>query len=583
VSQPIRVYSFSALGTAILAIVVALVTTPCFSAAQLPGSRCITELPGRWSDWKEQEHWAWKQICNGKQANLHEYSRTKHRGEQNDESTHELTQLFLETILLHEPYVSAIPRQGVKIAGARFATEINLANASLTHGLAITDSRFERDLNLQSLSTENELSLACDVVEGKLDMGGLHAKNLDLRGVTAAKEVVLRRANVGGQLIMIGASVMDTLDMDGLQVAQHLFLRSAVLANVTLQGAHVGDQLHMQNVTVNKALNMDSLQVGHHVFLNDSILVKGAILRSAKILGQLTMERAIVADVLNMDDLQVGASLFMREIVLFEKASLIYVVVGGNLDLSDGWFSSMNLSGARINQALRLGSKTRHRPKWAKESSLVLRNASVRDLQDRLECSDVQRECESSWPMALELDGFVYENLSALDVDTQSDMAARTTKWWKGWLARQKDFSPQPYEQLAVVLQKLGQKDKANDISFESMNRERDQAQSMKRIWLTMHKWFIGYGYRIYYAWAWVLGFIVAGVIVLRLSGEGRRNNMPFGIAYSIDMLLPLIRLREAHYKIDLTGWARYWFFFHKMMGYVLASFLIAGLSGLTK
>jgi hypothetical protein len=37
------------------------------------------------------------------------------------------------------------------------------------------------------------------------------------------------------------------------------------------------------------------------------------------------------------------------------------------------------------------------------------------------------------------------------------------------------------------------------------------------------------------------------------------------------------------HYAIDLKGWPRYYFYFRKLAGYVLASFLIAGLSGLTK
>ena len=58
---------------------------------------------------------------------------------------------------------------------------------------------------------------------------------------------------------------------------------------------------------------------------------------------------------------------------------------------------------------------------------------------------------------------------------------------------------------------------------------------------------------------------------------------MPFGVAYSFDMLLPIVRLREEHYKTDLHGFARYYFYGHKILGYVLASFLIAGISGVTK
>ena len=57
---------------------------------------------------------------------------------------------------------------------------------------------------------------------------------------------------------------------------------------------------------------------------------------------------------------------------------------------------------------------------------------------------------------------------------------------------------------------------------------------------------------------------------------------MEIGLSYSLDLLLPIIQLRARHYEVDLQGLVRYYFYFHQMMGYVLASFLIAGLSGLT-
>jgi len=75
----------------------------------------------------------------------------------------------------------------------------------------------------------------------------------------------------------------------------------------------------------------------------------------------------------------------------------------------------------------------------------------------------------------------------------------------------------------------------------------------------------------------------MVGALVLRVSGEGRRNRMPYGLTYSFDMLLPIIKLRKMHDDIDLQGWPRYYFYGQKIMGWVLGSFLIAGLSGLTK
>jgi len=63
----------------------------------------------------------------------------------------------------------------------------------------------------------------------------------------------------------------------------------------------------------------------------------------------------------------------------------------------------------------------------------------------------------------------------------------------------------------------------------------------------------------------------------------GRKHGLPMGLSYSFDMLLPIIELRDAHYAIDLKGWPRYYFYAHKIAGFVLASFLMAGISGLTK
>src|ERR1043166_2836068 len=100
---------------------------------------------------------------------------------------------------------------------------------------------------------------------------------------------------------------------------------------------------------------------------------------------------------------------------------------------------------------------------------------------------------------------------------------------------------------------------------------------------MTVLDWVIGYGHRMERALYWVIGLVFLGAVVLRVSGQGIRNGMPIGISYSFDMLLPVIRLRDAHYDVDLIGWPRYYFYCHKIMGYILASFLIVGISGLTK
>ena len=204
---------------------------------------------------------------------------------------------------------------------------------------------------------------------------------------------------------------------------------------------------------------------------------------------------------------------------------------------------------------------------------MILRNTSVGALQDS----------ENGWPDKLELDGFVYKQLGSIVEGHSDSMANRPTGSLIRWLEKQQPYSPHPYNQLAHVIRDLGKGDAADAVLYAGKERERSSALMGESLWLFLKNWAIGYGYKIGRAIYWAILFVIAGAVIFRTSKEAKENRMPYGIAYSFDMLLPIIKLREAHYKIDLSGWRRYYFFFHKISGYVLASFLIAGLSGLVK
>ena len=83
---------------------------------------------------------------------------------------------------------------------------------------------------------------------------------------------------------------------------------------------------------------------------------------------------------------------------------------------------------------------------------------------------------------------------------------------------------------------------------------------------------------------------VASGVLMSRGSGEGatlrQKDDEPrivSEIIYSFDMLVPFLTLRKSDDEIELAGRVRYWFLFQKAFGYVLASFSLAWLSGLTK
>ena len=77
--------------------------------------------------------------------------------------------------------------------------------------------------------------------------------------------------------------------------------------------------------------------------------------------------------------------------------------------------------------------------------------------------------------------------------------------------------------------------------------------------------------------------FVFIGAAVLRKIKELDRDGNRLGFWYSLDMLLPGIHLREQHYEVDLKTGAKYYFYIHKIIGYTLAFFLLAGLTGLTR
>ncbi len=507
---------------------------PAKGRPALPGEPCLTKPR---SSWTKQEKWVWNQVCVGKIANFNE---AEGYGGQLDPKKPEgwpksrvLRPAFLETILLHEPYRSAVLRQGVRIVGAWFKETLDLSEASLAFPLWLDDSRFESTVDLSNFRTPHLISLEGSKFAGKLNMALLQVGADFFMGKAAEfAEVVLRGADVRGHLLMDGSKFTGFLNMDSLQIGGDLLMREgAEFANVVLARAKVGGQLWMDGAKFAGPLNMDSLHVGSHFFM------------------------------LNVEANNFGPL-------------LIFAEIDGGLNLSGSTLASLNLTAARIRGELGLNTRKDTPTKWQEGANLTLRNTEVGALQD----------LPNTWPENLDLNGFTYSHLGGFATGDGNDMATWDIAWLTEWLEKQKSYSPQPYEQLASVLRRAGYEDKANDILYAGRQRERKEEASWPRwAWLVAQEVVIGYGYRIYFAFGWVILFVGVGACIFRSTREARFNRMPYGIAYSFDMLLPLVKLRENHYSIDLKGCARYYFYFHKLAGYVLASFLIAGLSGLTK
>ena len=160
----------------------------------------------------------------------------------------------------------------------------------------------------------------------------------------------------------------------------------------------------------------------------------------------------------------------------------------------------------------------------------------------------------------------------------------------------------------------MGHPVKANKILYAGKQRERKHVwgkrEFLKWLRLAILASTIGNGYHLFRSLWWVAGFTSIGALLFAWVYQGNSFNcdiptlqsvifqtsgcdrllaflkfVPEAFAFSLDLLLPIVKLNECHYKIlpTLPYGARYYFYVHELIGYFLGVFVVAGLSGITK
>jgi hypothetical protein len=362
--------------------------------------------------------------------------------------------------------------------------------------------------------------------------------------------------------------------MNQFEVNGGLFIREARFSEIDLGNAKVGGQLDMSGAKCTSGLNMNQFEV------NGSLFMRGAEfseidLGNAKVGGQLDMSGAKCTSGLNMNQFEVNGNMFVHG-AEFSEIDLGNANIGGGLSIQSGRFASLDLTGSNIKTVLNLGFDDRSKPQWSGGSPrLLLRNAVVGTVQAPPQLD--------AFPNDLDLNGFKYTDLGG-------EMASREPKWFSAWLEKDTSYSPQTYYQLAAVLRAMGQPGKADEILYAGKEHERSKARSHREIsrWieLSLANYTSGYGYRYYYTMRWIIGlilFIFLGAQVYNTTASGNALSWGEKLAFSFDILLPIVKLDESHYKVLLSGWQHYYFYFHKLVGYVLGLIVVAGLSGIMK
>ena len=484
----------------------------------------------------------------------------------------------------------------LSMEGSTFNGELNMNAISVGDSLLMQNAAGFNTVDLAGAKIHGQLSMVDSTFNGELNMNSISVgTSLLMHDAARFNTVDLIGAKIGGQLSMVGATFNGELNMNAITVGSSLLMTNdAKFNNVFLRGANIEVDLYMLGSTFTGGLDMDLLSVGGSLFMNNAIY-KHVNLTGAKIANIVDMSDSKFIDQLDMNSTSIGSSLIMSYAKFENMTNLTFLSVGSNLEIQGAVLRRLDLTGARIEQTLRLSNSGVPNIEWKnyeledetpQPPKLTLKNAKA----------DVLQDTGKSWPdhLELELEGFTFNHLAGPGLNGQEMPHQRGSDWFVDWLKADETYSPQPYRQLAGVLRTAGLEEMANDILFASRERMLRESSWREAKWWALGalKIFIGYGYgwRMFVALLWIVGLVAVGTLILHFSKERDRYCILQGrwgvgcACYSLDMILPLIHLRERHYTVvDLITWAKYYFYFHKIMGYILVFFVIAGLSGLTQ
>lgn len=540
---------------------------------------------------KPHEHWAWARIIRGEIADMRFFPQddpvaqlrgtaAKDDGAGNDPRAsdnwpahREISANFMLAALFYEPWATARARASIRIGAAKFIDVLDWQNETYSGLLGLYSCSFRKRLNWIGLRVNGTLGMNASCLEAELGADGMVVTgDLFLRNqFTARGNVRLLGVNVGGDVAFTGAEFMNGFNADGIVVGSGLFCTDDFKshAELRLNGARIAGNMDFEGAHLERVLNADACVVSGDVFCRGLRKAEALNFRGARIAQDLQLSQSVIDGV-------------------------------------------VDLTGAQIDGEINLAQHADDGPKWGPSARLVLRNASAGALAGGLHALKRQR----SGFVPCELGGFSYQRLGGLGAGRAgSTLASASSVDLRAWLRRCRPsdhYDPAPYQMLAKALQDAGRKDRASDIRMSQGNYELvvRGTPPQQRFMLLMSSLFIGYGERNHRALLWFALTVIGAAAIgywqdMRWSPAGEPDGwMDWQawrdwVGYAFGGAVPLLTFDEGHktFLVDrfcgvrlgevcptgvptgLTGF----FYTVKVIGFVILSYLAAGVSGLAQ
>ncbi|MFI6623082.1 oxidoreductase [Streptomyces sp. NPDC050528] len=444
-------------------------------------------------------------------------------------------------------------QQGVaaclKLSGARINGCLDLSDVELGQALRIEECWFENAPKLQGASTRTirmvdswlpGLDIALVRVEGHLDLSRSRVEGcLDLLNASVAGELVLNGTRVR---VSEGWSVIaDGLDMGGGVFCMHGF---TARGGIRLLGAQLPGGLYMQGAHLEcpvplgrpgprgLALALDNV-VASTLNLSGGFTADGTVrLRGARVSDSLTFEGAVLNAAPDGD----GPAL----------AGLLMQVADFDFTLARPPSGTVDLRGAQVSYL---------------------------------------HDSEHSWPDVVELDGFVYGSIKAVEAGERGEATGRrqSAVCRVEWIRRSPGYSPQPYEQLASWYRKAGHDNDARRVLLAKQRHRRRTLHPVTRAWGHLLDVTVGYGYRPWLAGVWLLALTLLGTLTFSVHTPNpvqQGDSVPFQpLVYTLDLLVPIGGLGQRTAWYWSNGSLQWLAYLLIAFGWVLTTAVIAGVT----
>lgn len=406
-------------------------------------------------------------------------------------------------------------------------------------------------------------------IDEPLDLEGVILPfRFDIENSIFASPVSLQGAVSNDSVSFAGSRFRAELDMDGIEISRDLSLRKASLGSTTIRNADIGGHLDLSESLVNRLLDLSRTRVDRYLILDKSRHAPGkrSNLHGMRVGEVLSFRGAELFRLLQLRSVQTGLSLSLRDAQTTGQIVLHSATIGTNLTLTGGRFADINLTGAIIGGELRLQSGEHDAASWWSAAELNLRNARTQFFQDPT--------LLDAWPKELNLLGFRYELIGGYAASGDYDRPEALVSW----LSRHRKYAPQPYGQLTDVLRTMGYDSAARSVAYAGKERARAQATGLRWLNLTMQWLLLGYGHAYWLSVTWVVVLTAIGASLIGTDPMGKTMNWLERILFSFDRLLPFVKLDSTNYASEPAPPARYYFYFHTLMGFVVAGYLAAAI-----